>query len=227
MSTSNIQHEAHDHGFQDQHQPTNLSLSHIEALLFDLGGVIIDIDFEPTLQAWAQFSPLTLAEIRTRMSMDAVYQQHERGEIESVVYFQHIRNLFELDATDEEIERGWNAIFVGEFTQTIEAIFAVRDQVRCFAFSNTNASHQKAWEGRYTHALSAFERVFVSSELGLRKPDRAAFEAIERETGIELSKILFFDDSAENIAGARAAGLQAVWVQTPNDVINALHQLLA
>lgn len=221
MSKSNRLHEE-SNATANEHQHTRLSPSTVDALLFDLGGVIIDIDFDKTFAAWAQLSPMTFAEIRSQMSMDEPYRQHECGQIESAVYFQHLRERFKLDATDEQIEAGWNEIFVGEFTQTTDAILAVCNQIPCFAFSNTNLSHQRAWASRYARALTAFKDVFTSAELGIRKPDRAAFEAVAHQMGIELSRIVFFDDSAENIAGAHAVGMQTVFVSTPDDVINAL-----
>jgi putative hydrolase of the HAD superfamily len=73
--------------------------------------------------------------------------------------------------------------------------------------------------------LAHFDRVFVSSEIGLRKPERAAFEFISREVGVAAGSIMFFDDMLENVTGALAAGLLAVHVQSPADVQDALRRL--
>jgi len=75
-------------------------------------------------------------------------------------------------------------------------------------------------------ALPVFRKVFVSYELGARKPERAAFEAIARAIGVPLERILFFDDTAENVAGARAAGVAAIQVRGPQDVADALRPWL-
>jgi putative hydrolase of the HAD superfamily len=77
-------------------------------------------------------------------------------------------------------------------------------------------------DGGYPGVVAAFDRAFMSSELGLRKPERAAFEAIAEAIGISSSAMLFFDDTVENVEGARLAGLQAVHVRTPLDVKRAL-----
>jgi HAD superfamily hydrolase (TIGR01549 family) len=194
----------------------------ITALLFDLGGVLIDIDFDRALQRWSHSSQLPLVEITRRFSMDEPYRQHELGEIPASDYFAHLRQLLELEASDEEIVHGWNAIFVGEIAATIDCIATARENLPCYLFSNTNPTHQAYWETAFPAALDSFQQIFVSSEMGLRKPDRAAFEAIAAATGFDLGEILFFDDTEENIIGAKQAGMPAILVNDHTDVENAL-----
>jgi HAD superfamily hydrolase (TIGR01509 family) len=74
--------------------------------------------------------------------------------------------------------------------------------------------------------LANFRRVFVSSEMGLRKPELASFDFIAREIGVAPGRILFFDDTLANVEGARRAGLQAVRVSGPDDVRNAVRPWL-
>ena len=194
----------------------------VEALLFDLGNVVIDIDFGRALRAWARHSRLPLDEVRTRFRMDEAYERHERGEIDAAAYFGYLRRMLELDATDDDIAAGWNAIFTGEIAQTVQLIRSVRTRIPCHAFTNSNPTHQAAWTAAYPAAIGAFGRVFVSSELGLRKPERAAFGAVAGALGLDPAAILFFDDTEKNVDGARAAGLQAVHVRAPADVACAL-----
>ena len=194
----------------------------ITALLFDLGGVLIDIDFSRALRSWSHSSDLPLAEITRRFSMDEPYRRHELGEIAASDYFVHIRQLLELEASDEEIAHGWNAIFVGEIAATIDCIARAQVNLPCYLFSNTNPTHQAFWTTAFPAALESFQQIFVSSEMGLRKPDRAAFEAIAAATGFDLGEILFFDDTEENVSGARLAGIPAILVNDHADVELAL-----
>ena len=194
----------------------------ISALLFDLGGVLIDIDFHRALQSWSHSSQLSLLEITNRFSMDEPYRRHELGEIPASDYFAHLRQLLELEASDEEIAHGWNAIFVGEIAATIDCIATARTNLPCYLFSNTNTTHQAFWTTEFPTALDSFQQIFVSSEMGLRKPDRAAFEAIGAATGFRLDEILFFDDTEENVVGARQTGMPSILVKDHRDVENAL-----
>ena len=193
-----------------------------KALLFDLGGVLIDIDFNLAFEAWQKHSRLSLAEIRQRFSFDRPYQRHERGEIEGAEYFRHLITALELEDDIDLVARGWNAIFVKEIPETIAAVRAMRDRLPCYAFTNTNATHMTSWTGRFPGVAASFDRVFASHLMGLRKPERAAFSTISRETGIAPESIVFFDDLAENVAGAVDAGLHGVLVRSPQDVRNAL-----
>lgn len=197
----------------------------IEGLLFDMGGIVFEIDFERALQTWSNFSRLSINEIRSRFSMDEAYEKHERGEIIASEYFSHLRHVLELEANDSEIALGWNAIYLGEITETVDYILAVNNTMPCFAFTNSNVTHQVFWEAAYPRVIKSFQQIFISSSLGLRKPERAAFEAISNATGIKLEAMLFFDDMEENVTGARLAGMEAVHVKTHLDVQQALLEI--
>jgi HAD superfamily hydrolase (TIGR01509 family) len=94
-----------------------------------------------------------------------------------------------------------------------------------YAFSNTNNAHVEHFSKAYADALSHFREVFLSSSIGLRKPDAAAYDHVIRAIGVPASRILFFDDLAENVEGARARGLTAVHVTSPDHVAEALAAL--
>ena len=104
---------------------------------------------------------------------------------------------------------------------------SARRQLPCYAFTNTSPTHQAAWTAAFPNVVSAFDRIFASPELGLRKPERAAFDAVTQQIGIDPAAILFFDDTLENVEGARAAGLQAVHVRGHEDIRQALDAIPA
>jgi len=157
--------------------------------------------------------------------MDAAYEQHERGEIAASDYFRHLRNSLKLEASDSEIASGWNAILIDEITETVNHIQAVKNEIPCFMFSNTNPTHQTSWMSAFPRVVESFHKIFVSSELGLRKPEPEAFSAIAEATGIRLDTFLFFDDTEENVKAARAVGMPAIHVTDHNDVKQALLEI--
>ena len=81
------------------------SQSHTNALIFDMGGVVLEIDFERAFAEWEKHSELTIIEIRKRFKMDAAYERHERGQIDASEYFRHLRETLSLQAQDDEIKR--------------------------------------------------------------------------------------------------------------------------
>jgi putative hydrolase of the HAD superfamily len=194
----------------------------IEALLFDLGGVVIEVDFDRVFRRWAEQSRLSFQEIRSRFAMDAMYARHERGELAAHEYFGYLRGVLQLGGNEAEIIEGWNEIYIGEITETLNDIVAISKQLPCYALTNTNPTHQAVWERLFPRVIATFKQVFVSSEMGLRKPERAAYTAVAERISVHPPRILFFDDAPENVAGAIAAGMQGVIVRSPGDVKIAL-----
>ena len=193
-----------------------------EAFLFDLGGVLLEIDFNRAIAAWSPYSALPADVLRKRFRHDLQYERHERGEITATEYFAYLATTLQLTASFEQIEQGWNSIYIGEILQTRELVESMRRVLPCYAFTNTNASHMATWTKRFPGVVGAFDRIFASHELGLRKPERAAFERVCALTGTSAASILFFDDLAENVRAAEDAGFQGVLVKTPEDVAAAL-----
>lgn len=197
-----------------------------EALLFDLGGVIMGLDWDRCFERWAAASGTPAQVLRERYSFDDAYQRYERGEIGEPDYYRALGESLGVEMTDAQWAAGWGAIFTEEIAPVVEMVARVKDRVPVYAFSNTNAAHQRVWSRDYAPALAHFREVFVSWQLGARKPERESFQRIARRIGVAPGAILFFDDTPHNVAGARDAGLQAVHVRSPADVAMALRPWL-
>ena len=204
---------------------TELSPGSADALLFDLGGVIIDIDFNRVFARWAARAGCDAASLRERFSADEPYRRHEVGAISDEEYFASLRGSLRIDIPHADFLAGWNAIFVREIPGIADLLARIAPKIPCYAFSNTNAAHELEWSQRFAGVLVHFRKVFVSSTIGLRKPDATAFQYVAKDIGVARERIAFFDDSAENIAGARACGLQAVHVRSHADVVGAVAAL--
>jgi glucose-1-phosphatase len=201
----------------------------IEALLFDLGRVIIDIDTACVHARWAELSGVPVADIerrsRERVAGSEAFHRYERGQISDAEFFAHVRRALDVDLTDAQIEDGWNNIFVGEIAGIRPVLARAQLSLPLYGFSNTNAAHQACWSARYSDLLAPFRKIYVSNELGARKPEGAAFQAVAADMGLAPQRILFFDDMAANIAGAEASGLRAVPVTAVADIERALSDL--
>lgn len=194
----------------------------VEALLFDLGGVLIELDWDAVFGHWAARSGFDPEMIRARFAFDRAYERHERGEIGAEQYFGSLRERLGIDIPDADFAAGWNRIFAREVAPTVELLREVEGRIPIYGFSNTNAAHQAVWTRDFAAALAPIRKVFASSDIGRRKPELEAFEHVARAIGVPREAILFFDDTPENVAGARSAGLQAVHVRSPDDVARAL-----
>jgi len=202
-----------------------LKPGHVQAVLFDFGGVLIEIDFDRVLRRWAALSGERFESLKARFHHGEAYQCHERGEITAARYYESLRQSLGINLPDAAFEDGWNAVFGAEIAPTVALLPALAARVPIYLFSNTNLAHYRCWSPRYAAALRPLHRIFVSFEMGLRKPEAASFEYVARAIGVPLDHILFFDDTVANINGARAVGMPAVLVNNPDDVLRAVAHL--
>lgn len=197
-----------------------------EALLFDFGGVIIEISFDRVFQRWAELAHVPFEQVKSRFTHGEAYQAHERGEIGVKEYFAAVRREVGIDLSDEAMNDGWQRVFGPELHETVEALRKLEGRIPLHLFSNTNAAHYDYWSVRYAEALRPLQRRFISHEMGVRKPEPESFRHVARAIGVPLERILFLDDTEANIEGARAVGVQAVQVRSPDDVVRAVRPWL-
>jgi putative hydrolase of the HAD superfamily len=205
--------------------PPLLSPGSADALLFDLGRVVIDIDFDKTLACWAGHAGCEPAHLVGRFSRDEIYQRHEKGEISDAEFLAGLRTSLGVELSDAQFLEGWNALFAGEMPGIAALLARAARRVPLYAFSNTNSAHVEYFSQAFADVLGHFREIFLSSAIGLRKPDAAAYDHVVKAIGVPAERIVFFDDLAENIEGARARGLTAVHVTSPDDVAHALAAL--
>jgi FMN phosphatase YigB (HAD superfamily) len=202
-----------------------LSPGDADALLFDLGRVVLDIDFNRTLGLWASHAGCEPAQLAKRFLRDDLYGRHEKGEVSDEAFFAGLRSSLGIELSDTQFIEGWNAIFVGEMPGINQLLARAAKRLPLYAFSNTNAPHIAYFSGKYAEVLGHFREIFLSSAIGLRKPDAEAYDHVVQAIGVPAERIVFFDDLAENIEGARERGLKAVLVNSSDDVARAFEAL--
>jgi HAD superfamily hydrolase (TIGR01509 family) len=196
-----------------------------DALLFDLGRVVLDIDFDRVLACWAGHAGCEPASLAGRLKPDENFKRHEKGEIADAEFFAGLRRSLGIDISDAQFLEGWNAIFVGEIPGMAQMLARASQRLPLYLFSNTNRPHIEHFSVIHADVLGHFREIFLSSTIGLRKPDAAAYDHVVKAIGVPAGRIVFFDDLAANIEGARARGLTAVHVTSPHDVAGALAAL--
>ncbi|WP_338688637.1 HAD family phosphatase [Bradyrhizobium sp. 26S5] len=202
-----------------------LSPNSVDVLLFDIGRVVLDISLDKAMTHWARQAGCAPADLAGRFVVDDSYKHHEIGRIDDAAFFANLRQSLGVELTDAQFLEGWNAIFTGEMPGIAPLLAAAAARMPLYAFSNTNPAHVAHFSVAYAGLLSHFRTVFLSSSIGLRKPDAAAYDHVVEAIGVPASRILFFDDLAANIEGARGRGLQAIHVTSTDDVARALTAL--
>ncbi|MFY9951935.1 HAD-IA family hydrolase [Bradyrhizobium sp.] len=202
-----------------------LSPGSADALLFDLGRVVFDIDFSKAIDCWANHAACPPSDIVERFERGEAYRHHEIGKISDAAYFDSLRSTLRIRISDGQFLEGWNAIFAGEMPGIAPLLERAARHVPLYALSNTNRPHVEYFSKTYAGLLGHFREIYLSSTIGLRKPDAAAYDHVVKAIGVPASRILFFDDLAENVEAARARGLHAVQVKSSADVAHALDAL--
>lgn len=194
----------------------------VEAVVLDFGGVLVEVDFSRAIAAWAAAARMPAAELAPRFAFDEAYCAHERGEIDEGRYFEALRKSLGVALADCELRDGWNAVFGAPLPGIQEVVETLSQRMPLYVFSNTNPSHVAHFRPRYRELLLPVTRVVTSCDIGRRKPEPEAFLRVAELVGVAPARLAFFDDLEENVAGARAAGLQAHRVSRPREILDAL-----
>ncbi|KAG6336967.1 hypothetical protein ID866_2113 [Astraeus odoratus] len=171
--------------------------------IFDLGNVIVDIDFNRVLGAWSDFSRVPLATLKQDFAMGETFHQHERGEISDEEFAERFCQEMGLSLSYEQFSHGWQAVFVAIRPEVIDIMHKLREQGhRVVVLSNTNRLHTTFWPEEYPEVKAAADKIYLSQEMGMRKPEARIYQAVLQAEGFTAADAVFFDDNADNIEGA-------------------------
>jgi FMN phosphatase YigB (HAD superfamily) len=198
--------------------------SPIKNIIFDLGGVILNIDTGITERAFQSMGAKDFRQYFGHGFAASFFRDHEVGKISDQQFINDLKEFARIDVSDEVIVKAWNALLLDFPRERIELLKTLHKKYRLFLFSNTNAIHHTAFGKIYKNSYpletldDLFEKAYYSHLLQLRKPDKAAFEYIIHENQIDPSETLFVDDAIVNVEGANAAGLKGLYL-TPGTTI--------
>ncbi len=181
----------------------------VDVVLFDVGNVLIQLNYDRIFELWAQPGAHDPKALRAKFKLTESFYDYERGTLSTAAYTQSLNTLIGTDLNVDEFRRGWNAIFDGEIPGMSRLLDDIANHARLFAFSNTNVDHVAHFPD-YDDILHRFETVYVSNDVGERKPDVAAYRKVVNDIGVDPGRVLFLDDLQDNVRGAIDAGLHAV-----------------
>jgi len=181
--------------------------------IFDLGNVIIDIDFNRVLGVWSDLGRVPLSTLQSRFRMGDSFEQHERGEISDEQFAAAVCDELGIALSFEQFAAGWQAVFVSVRPEVLTVMHQLRQQGhRVVILSNTNRLHCTYWPAQYPQVQQAADRVYLSQEMGVRKPEPAIYQQVLQQEGTPADQAIFFDDNLANIEAARALGITSIHV---------------
>lgn len=199
----------------------------IKNIIFDLGGVLLNIDYQRTRQAFIDMGVTDFDHYYQQSHSNVLFSKLETGEIEPTEFYEQLRQTTGLPLTDQMIQDAWNAMLLDFRSESIKWLAGLKSQYRLFLFSNTNAIHLAAFRNIHFRQFGHhgfddhFEKAWYSHEFGLRKPHVASYQALLQKHALAANETLFVDDTLSNIEGAAKAGMQTFWLQPGMQVENA------
>jgi FMN phosphatase YigB (HAD superfamily) len=192
-----------------------MNLNGIKNIVFDLGGVILDIDYNLTVKAFEDLGIPNFKEQYSKMSQSNLFDNIETGKISPAEFRNLIREVANKDFSSKEINDAWNALILYLPQHRIELLKKLRTRYRIFLLSNTNKIHYDDYtaviqrENGIEGLEPLFEKTYLSHEMGLRKPDPEIFQVVLNENNLVPKETLFIDDSPQHIASAKTLGIVA------------------
>lgn len=198
---------------------SSMNLADIDAIIFDLGGVIINICYENTVEAFSQLCGFDASSLYTQRNQTELFDQYEMGRISSDEFRLGLRDILELaDVADDLLDQAWNAMLLDIPQERVDWLKTIAQTKRTFLLSNTNEIHKLAFDQIFCETFSAelgnlddlFEKAYFSHVMGDRKPYPSSFKSVIAEQSLVADRTLFIDDSIQHIEGAQTVGLRTL-----------------
>jgi putative hydrolase of the HAD superfamily len=206
-------------------------MGQIKNIIFDLGGVIINLDIPKTISEFNKLSNQPFESIYNQLQQTPVFDLFDKGQITEKDFFVELKKALQNDVTDEELLFAWNAMLLDFPKHRLELLSKIKPNYRLFLLSNTNESHVLEFEKTlfashgYQNLEPFFEKVYYSCRMNQRKPNADIFESVLNENNLVAEETLYIDDSPQHVEGALTLGVKAMLLEKNNEVENLLKEL--
>ncbi|MBV8254756.1 MAG: HAD family phosphatase [Chitinophaga sp.] len=198
----------------------------IKNIIFDLGGVILNIDYQKTNDAFVALGVANFHELYSQFKGSHLFDNLETGHISTEEFLQEMHKHLPAGVTDQQIIDAWCAMLLDFPLQRLQLLQQLRQQYNLYLLSNTNAIHlerfnQILMETRGIPSLAAFfDKAYYSHEMGLRKPGTEIYEVVLQENGLKAGETVFIDDTLPNIEAAKKVGLHTIHLLPPKTILD-------
>ena len=186
-----------------------------DTIIFDLGGVIINLDYQLTIEAFKKLGLENFEEMYTQAKQNNLFDDYETGKISSQHFINSLLPFLPSGTSANKVVHAWNAMILDFPKERLALLHHLKSKYRIFLLSNTNDIHLQAVNRSLANVTdrkleSYFEKVYLSHEVKLRKPHREIFEMVCNDQNLEPTSTLFIDDTIGHVNGANSIGLQGI-----------------
>jgi FMN phosphatase YigB (HAD superfamily) len=198
----------------------------IKNLILDLGGVLFDLDYLKTQEAFAK---LGLRDSFSQLKQSSLFDDIEEGKVSSAFFVNALISLSSSKSINpQQIIDAWNAMLLGMPAEKFELLDLLADKYNLYLYSNTNEIHIKeVWKHyREVHKIDNlndyFLKVYLSNDMNIRKPKTEGFNLIIKDNNLIKTETMFIDDSPQHVKGAIASGIHGLWLDLKKEDLNSL-----
>ena len=194
-------------------------LKGIQHIIFDLGGVLLNIDYKLTEKAFIETGITNFPELYSQLKQTPLFDQFETGKIDRATFISTLQNASQVPVSETQIINAWNAMLLNYPLRRLQILQQLRIYHSLYLLSNTNEIHEESFNQilMRNHGMPNigvfFDKVYLSHRVGLRKPMKEIFELVLNENSLQPKHTLFIDDSPQHIEGAKALGIQTIYLQ--------------
>lgn len=197
-------------------------MKNITSIIFDLGGVILNINYKNTIESFEALGIKDAQNLYSKNSQTDIFNKIEIGEIDAEEFLSTLQKKT-TNSNIQEIKKAWNAMIIDLPEKRIKFLKKLRLKYSIFLLSNTNTIHINKFQRiigsrKYNEFYKLFHKIYYSHEIGLRKPNTEAFEMILRENHLSAKNVLFIDDSIQHIKSARKLGINVIHLSNHQDI---------
>ncbi|HYX05692.1 MAG TPA: HAD family phosphatase [Bacteroidales bacterium] len=200
----------------------------IKNFLFDLGGVILNVDVQKTIDAFRDIGIDHIEQIYDGLRQHHVFDRLETGEIDEEAFRDYLRKEAGSALDDGQINGAWNAMIRDIPEERIKLLKRLKFGFNLYLLSNTNEIHRRYYDQLVRKSFhrgglgNYFNKDFYSHKIGYRKPDPEAFHYVIEQTGLQPAETFFVDDNAENIATAERLGFAVLHLTPDRSLVEEL-----
>lgn len=187
----------------------------VKAILFDLGGVLINLDYQKTIDAFESLGIDNFQEIYSQAQQNHLFDDLETGKISSFHFINRLLDMLPQGSNPNQVVFAWNAMILDFPSYRLEFLQRLSQKYELFLLSNTNDLHMEKVRRELKKSSELplehyFKTIFLSQEIKDRKPNGSIFESVSRTIGLPPEQILFVDDSIQHVESAQKLGYQVI-----------------
>lgn len=192
------------------------SLAIYDAIIFDLGGVILNIDYHKTVKAFQKLGLKEFDSMYSQAAQSGLFDLFETGQISAQSFINQLLPYLPIGTSPNQVVEAWNAMLLDFPSENLQFLEVLKVQKPIYLLSNTNEIHISAFHRKLkndfgkAHLDSYFNKVYFSNEIQMRKPNSEIFEFVCEDNQLNMNNTLFIDDSVQHIEGASKLGLQTI-----------------